>query len=55
MADELITLPACSLCGTPLTAEEMIPSPDPYMAEIHNDQTPVLMCAKCREERHLDT
>jgi hypothetical protein len=39
----------CCRCGKLVYGKEAIPSPDPYQAEINDDDTPVVECNDCRE------
>lgn len=41
----------CDRCGT---TENLEWGPDPYMEEIHDDNTPVWECATCREQARQD-
>jgi hypothetical protein len=48
IAASFVDLPRCTDCGT---QRDVSLDPDPYAAEIHDDETPVHMCSACREER----
>ena len=43
--------PKCCGCGT---TEDLELGPDPFMEEIHHDDTPVWECESCRHESAMD-
>lgn len=40
----------CYRCGCCLRGRAAIPTADPYQADIHNDNTPVVQCENCMAE-----
>ena len=42
------------VCECCLTADDVTFEPDPFASEIHDDDTPVWMCASCREQSAWD-
>jgi len=50
MADEQQGQP-CECCGS---LEDVVFGPDPYKSDIHDDETPCWLCAKCYTEHMHD-
>ena len=48
--DDQTNEPKCS-CGV---VEDLEFGPDPFMAEIHADYTPLWICEACRDQRKMD-
>jgi len=44
----------CYDCGRCLRGRLAIPAPDPYQADINNDETPVVQCENCAAETAED-
>jgi hypothetical protein len=52
-ADEWLSSKCSNVyCRTPSDPVRL--GPDPYMSEIHDDHTPVALCAACRRARALE-
>ena len=44
----------CCDCGCCLRGRSAIPTPEPYQADVHNDNTPVVQCEDCATEHAAD-
>jgi len=44
----------CYQCGCCLRGRTAIPAPDPYQADINNDDTPVVQCESCETQSAQD-
>jgi hypothetical protein len=43
-------VPRCRHCQKIVEGQESIPRPDPYLYEIHGDETLVVLCDDCHKE-----
>jgi len=41
----------CCMCGRRLRGRAAIPKPDPFAYDVHDDDTPVVQCESCCQER----